>query len=75
MCAQEWFETKVMIAAEEARRGGFEQTYLALLDVLRTSRYSEERMVGSLSVSFPIVSLHSGSNGKVSSFATDLTSR
>ncbi|WP_299751801.1 hypothetical protein [uncultured Tateyamaria sp.] len=49
MSAQEWFEFKVMVAAEDARKAGYIQTHLALLDVLRASRYSEQRMIGSLS--------------------------
>lgn len=57
MPTTEWFETQVMIAAEEARRAGFSQTYLALLDVLRASRCSDERMIGSLSTSHPTVPL------------------
>ena len=48
MPTKELFELRVLIAAEQAKQAGFEQTYLALLDVLRTSRYSEERMIGSL---------------------------
>ena len=40
MSAQEWFETQLMIAAENARRGGFVQTHNALLDVLRAARDS-----------------------------------
>ena len=44
MPTTEWFETKVMIAAEEARRAGFSQTQSALLDVLRSSRCRDERM-------------------------------
>ena len=57
MPTKEWFEAKVMIAAEEARRAGFSQTHSALLDVLRASRCSDERMIGSLSPSHPTVSL------------------
>ena len=48
MPTKELFELHVLIAAEQAKQAGFEQTYLALLDVLRTSRYSEERMISSL---------------------------
>lgn len=59
MPTTECFETKVMIAAEEARRAGFSQTHAALLDVLRASRCSDERMIGSLSNSHPAVSLRS----------------
>ncbi|WP_299751753.1 hypothetical protein [uncultured Tateyamaria sp.] len=49
MSAREWFEFKVMVAAEDARKAGYIQTHLALLDVLRASRYSEQRMIGNLS--------------------------
>lgn len=59
MPTNEWFETRVMIAAEEARRAGFSQTYLALLDLLRASRCSDERMIGSLSTSHPTVTVRS----------------
>lgn len=38
MHSQDWFETHLMIAAEEARNMGFVQTNLALLDVLRSAR-------------------------------------
>ena len=48
MSAQEWFEFKVMVAAEDARKAGYIQTHLALLDVLRASRYSEQGMIGDL---------------------------
>lgn len=58
MPTQEWFEMRVMLAAEQARKAGFEQTYLALVDVLRSSRLSHERMIGHLSTSQPHVSLH-----------------
>lgn len=57
MPTKEWFETRVMIAAEDARRAGFGQTYAALLDVLRASRCSDERIVGSFAVSRPAVSV------------------
>lgn len=59
MSTTECFETKVMIAAEEARRAGFIQTHAALLDVLRASRCSDERMIGSLSTAHPAMSLRS----------------
>ena len=55
MPTQEWFEVRVMLAAEQARTAGFEQTYLALVDVLRASRLSHERMIGHLSTSQPHV--------------------
>ena len=42
------FEVQVMIAAEKARRAGFNETHLALLDVLRAARCNNERVVGSL---------------------------
>lgn len=45
MSAQELFEVKVMMAAEDARRCGFENTYLALIDVLRTTRLHRERSI------------------------------
>lgn len=57
MPTQEWFEVQVMVAAEEARQAGFEQTYLALVDVLRASRLSHERMISALSTSQPHLSL------------------
>ena len=57
MPTQEWFEVRVLMAAEEARQAGFEQTYLALVDVLRTSRLSHERMIGALSSGQSHVSL------------------
>ena len=37
MHSQDWFETQLMIAADEARRMGFDHTNLALLDVLRAA--------------------------------------
>ncbi len=47
--AQQCFETKLMIAAEQARQAGFTQTYLSLLDVLRVSRHENETLSNGLS--------------------------
>ena len=57
MPTQEWFEVRLMIAAEQARQAGFDQTYAALLDVLRASIHSDERMIGALSAPLPTVPL------------------
>lgn len=43
MASLEWYEAKILVAAEEARRDGFYQTHLALLDVLRTAKHSNDR--------------------------------
>jgi len=48
MPTKDLFELRVLIAAEQAKQAGFEQTYLALLDVLRASRCTEEGMIGNL---------------------------
>ncbi|MEO9684014.1 MAG: hypothetical protein ABJF86_11845 [Tateyamaria sp.] len=55
MSAEERFKTSVLIAADHARREGFDQTYLALLDVLRAAIYSDEKIIGSPIASMPTV--------------------
>ena len=40
--AQERFEAKLLIAAEQALQAGFIQTYRSLLDVYRVSRHGNE---------------------------------
>lgn len=73
MPTAECFETRVMIAAEEARRAGFSQTHSALLDVLRASRCTNGRMFSSLSTSLPTATLSSSSHPEDGSSPRDFT--